>query len=676
MLPTHAVGIDLGTTYSCIACLNEYGEPVTLANQEGELSTPSAVLFEPTGEIIVGTEALRNAVLHPDRVVMHAKRYMGDPRKVWTIDGRRYTPTDISALILKKLLSAAREQIGEVRRAVITVPAQFSERQRRATVEAGKMAGLEEVDIINEPVAAALCYVLGTEGLWFTELANEQRILVWDLGGGTFDLSLVRYHKNEVRVIASGGDLHLGGIDWNRALERAVRKQFLKDFGVDPGADPESLQMLALEVETAKRSLSVRPRTALVCQHDGHRKVYQIEQSKFEQLTRELTERTARITQKLLKDHNLGWAHVDVVLMTGGASRMPMVRKRIKELGGRTPNTSLSPDQSIAHGATYYAGMLLSNSEYARSILSGEASERLRQFSQTSVNARALGILVRDTQRNVRFPHYLIPANTPLPAAVTERFGTVIPNQRRVNLQIIESDPGDPSGYTRVGQCVIDELPPDLPEGSEIAVTIQYNEQALIHVEARDVASGKVASADIDRRDSVVTRDDDHEGVTAGGGSPSAATQSVASDSDMIEILCDRCGGTLAQDGSCPHCGQNPPDPAATSAPSGAGDRLAAGDAASRADGRRSRSDRPATDDVPLPPPPDDDVIIELVEPAPGAPAQQPSAGTKPTQQPAGRKKSVKLKPPPLPPMLQGPNNPEIEEEVEKGAEEFWEMVD
>ncbi|RMG33815.1 MAG: Hsp70 family protein, partial [Planctomycetota bacterium] len=525
MLPTHAVGIDLGTTYSCIAYLNEHGEPVTLANQEGELSTPSAVLFEPSGEIVVGTEALRHAVLYSDRVVMHAKRFMGDPQKVWTIDGRRYTPTDISALILRKLLDAAEPRIGKVDRAVITVPAQFSERQRRATVEAGRKAGLREVDIINEPVAAALCYVLGTEGLWFTELADEQRILVWDLGGGTFDLSLVRYSRNKVEVIATGGDLHLGGIDWNQALERAVRKQFLKDFGVDPGSDPASLQMLALEVETTKRSLSVRPRTALVCQHDGHRKVYQIDQAKFEKLTRELTERTAQITQRLLTDNGMGWAHVDVVLMTGGASRMPMVRKRIKELGGRTPNTSLSPDQSIAHGAAYYAGMLLTNSEFARSILSDGASERLRQFSHTSVNARALGILVRDTDRNVRFPHYLIPANTPLPAAVTERFGTVVPNQRRVNLQIIESDPHEPSGYARVGQCVIDELPPELPEGSEIAVTIRYDEQALVHVEAQDVVSGKIASVDIDRRDSVVSHPQAPEDAAVA--SPSAAPKTA-----------------------------------------------------------------------------------------------------------------------------------------------------
>ena len=173
MLKTHAVGIDLGTTYSCIAYLNEHGEPVTLANQEGELSTPSVVLFDTDGEIVVGTEALRNAVVKPNRVVQNSKRFMGDEKKQWKIGNRSWTPPDIATLVLKKLLDAAQEQIGEIERAVITVPAQFSEIQRQMTVEAGLRAGLKHVDMINEPVAAALCYVLGTEGIWFTELAEQ-----------------------------------------------------------------------------------------------------------------------------------------------------------------------------------------------------------------------------------------------------------------------------------------------------------------------------------------------------------------------------------------------------------------------------------------------------------------------------------------------------------------------
>jgi molecular chaperone DnaK len=521
MLKTHAVGIDLGTTYSCISYLNEHGEPVTLANQEGELSTPSVVLFDEGGEVVVGTEALRNAVVKPLRVVQNSKRYMGDLERKWVIDDRAYTPVDIATLVLKKLLSAAEEQIGKIEQAVITVPAQFSDIQRQWVMEAGKRAGLSKVDMINEPVAAALCYVLGTEGLWFTELAEEQRIMVYDLGGGTFDLSLVKYHKNEVKVIASSGDLNLGGIDWNRTLLDAIAKQFVKDFKVDPRSDPESLQFLALEVENTKRSLTVRPKAALTCQHGGQRKSYQIEQTQFEMLTKPMVSQTCDITQAMLKDNKMGWAHVDVILTVGGASRMPMVRNALKQLGGRTLNTSLSPDQSIAHGATYYAGMLLTNNDFAKSILNEEVSARLASITQQSVNARGLGVLVRDENNN-RVPHYQIPKNTPLPTSITHQFGTVSPNQKRVHLKIVESGTKADEQYVELGTCIIEDLPPDLPENSQIEVKISYDEQARVHIDATDVTSGKRATTEIVREESVVVQ----EGVeTSSAAIPAAAPE-------------------------------------------------------------------------------------------------------------------------------------------------------
>ncbi|MGQ0633244.1 MAG: Hsp70 family protein [Planctomycetaceae bacterium] len=505
MSTTHAVGIDLGTTYSCIAYLNEQGEPVSIPNAEGEISTPSVVLYE-RGEEVVGTEALRNTIMCPHLVVQNAKRHMGDPQKKWKIEGRDYTPIDVSAAILRKLLGDARRQIGPIERAVITVPAQFSERQRLATVEAGKRAGLARVDIINEPVAAALCYVLGTEGLWFTELASEQRILVYDLGGGTFDLSLVSYTKDQVRVIASTGDLHLGGIDWNQCLLSAVADQFARELGSDPRRDPESLQHLALEVEQCKRSLTVRSRAALIAQHAGKRKTYQIERAQFHQLTAHLLRRTEEITRKLVNNHKRGAAHLDLmVLSTGGSSRMPMVQEMLSRLKGTTVSRALSPDQSIAHGATYYAGMLLTNSEFVHSITDADAKARLSQMKQQSVNARALGILVRDMQSNKRVPHFLIPPNTPLPATATKNFGTVVANQRRVSLVIVESGAGTDREYAELGVCAIDELPPDLPVDSLIAVTISYDESARVTVAARDVTSGKAARTVIDRSENLVS---------------------------------------------------------------------------------------------------------------------------------------------------------------------------
>lgn len=566
MVPTHAVGIDLGTTYSCIAHLNDHGEPVTIPNRDGELCTPSVVMFEGD-HVTVGTEAMRNSIRYPDRVVMHAKRYMGNASHSWIVGGKSYTPIDISTYILKQLLQDAQERIGPIERAVVTVPAQFSDLQRQATAEAGRRAGLKHVDIINEPVAASLCFVLGAEGIWFTELASSQMIMVVDLGGGTFDLSLVRYEKNAVRVVASGGDLHLGGIDWNNRLEKAISKQFQQEFKADPSQDRESKQALAVEVEQAKRSLSVRPRAALTCQHAGHRKTYQVELEQFERLTKPLVDRMEELTKQLLAENKMGWAKVDVVLTTGGASRMPMVRQMLKGLSGRTLNTSLSPDQSIAHGATYYAGMLITNSAFAQSILNPAAAARLAQFKQHSVNARALGILVRDSQHNERLPHYLLPPNSPLPVEVKQMVGTVSPNQRRANVHVVESGTAADAHWVELGTCLIDPLPPGLPEETEIEVTIRYDEQARVHVSAKVLKTGQEARAEIVRPENLLvsalseeTRNDD---VAVKGGKsvkPILAPATIpalppsSEDADVPNPSCILCGDTLDSHGKCPTC--------------------------------------------------------------------------------------------------------------------------
>ena len=498
MNKTHAVGIDLGTTYSCIAWLNEHGQPITIPNQEGELSTPSVVFFE-NGKPVVGTEALRNAIARPGQVVQNVKRSMGHSAKSWEIEGKRYTPVYVSGLILKKLILAAEVQLGKITEAVVTVPAQFSEAQRHATIKAGHAAGLEKVEIINEPVAAALCHVLGSEGLAFTELAVDQQLLVYDLGGGTLDLALVNYAESEVRVVASDGDLELGGLDWTQVVVDIAAERFIEEFSQDPRLDPESHQFLALEAEQAKRSLSVRPRAAVTVQHEGNRKTYQIEQSDFQDRCKRLLTRSEAITRRILADNAFGWAHVDEVLTTGGSSRMPMVRESLKQLSGRTLNSSLSPDQSIVHGAAYYAGMLLSNQANARTIFNSEASSRLKDVKQQSVNARGLGILVRNVESEKRVPHYLIPPNTPLPASRTHVFGTVVGRQTRVHVRIVESGAGPGKPHTILGDCLITELPSDLPEGSEVEVTISYDREAKVHVTAHELKSGKRAETEIIR---------------------------------------------------------------------------------------------------------------------------------------------------------------------------------
>ena len=733
MLPTHAVGIDLGTTYSCLAYLNEHGEPITVPNKDGELSTPSVVLFDGD-HVVVGTEALRNSIRHPDKVVVHAKRYMGSPTHRWKVNGKSYSPVDISTLILKSMLDSARERVGEIERAVITVPAQFSDVQRQATAEAGKRAGLKYVDIINEPVAAALCFVLGTEGIWFTELATAQTILVVDLGGGTFDLSLVRYQKNEVRVIASGGDLHLGGLDWNKALEVAIGKQFQKEFGIDPTKDRESAQALSLEAEQTKRSLSVRPKAALTCAAGGQRKTYQVELEQFERLTKDLVDRSETLTLDLLKEHNVGWAKIDVVLTTGGSSRMPMIRSLFKRLSGRTLNTSLSPDQSIAHGATYYAGMLLSNSAFAQSILNPTASARLKQFKQHSATARALGVLIRDAATLTRVPHYILPANTPLPASVTQVYGTVSNNQRRVHLRIVESGTAADASHVELGMCQVDPLPENLPEATEIEVTIRYDEQARVHVEAKVLATGQVAQTEIVRPENMVVSalsegaeaaDSDADisvrsnpavmtpppvpasaraSASAEPGAkpkpfapasailkpavapkvaptptvkPLKAAAAFLEDSSQPVPLCNKCGDPLDARGQCVKCRSSqgaskpssPPTKAATAPRPSQSGILKSSAAAQRSAILKSGP-------MALPPLPDDDEIVELEEARPASLPRKPMAPT--SGGPAQPKPKVKA--PPLPPMAGPgklpPQGKRPGKPSDVGEDEFWKAVE
>ena len=597
MAQTRAIGIDLGTTYSCIAWLNEHGQPVTLPNSEGELSTASVVFFDERGQVIVGTEALRNAIASPDRVVQHAKRHMGDGGKFWKINDFRYSPVQISALILRKLLEGAREQLGEITEAVITVPAQFSDAQREATVQAGRAAGLEQVEMINEPVAAALCHVLGSDGLNFSVLSEAQQILVFDLGGGTLDLAVVRYSQDEVQVIASDGDLELGGLDWTRVLVNLASERFIGQFGVDPRDTPESLQFLTLEAEQAKRSLSVRARAAITVRHQNRLKTWQIEREEFEASSRPLLERCRQVVQRILQENRFGWARIDTVLTTGGASRMPMVKGLLSQLSGRTLNTSLSPDQSIAHGAALYAGMLQSDRKQAQSIYDRQVTERLQRVKQRSVSARALGILVRDESTGQRVPHYLIAANSALPTSVTSVFGTVVRNQRKVHVRIIESGAGSDRPPVVLGDCTVAGLPADLPEGSEVEVTLSYDHQARVHVTAREPLSGATAEVEILRADnlgrpagtaavagSAAVNPGVNPGVSKGrAGAGATATKSAAGDEDLLDVfqdllksmegrggggggavsdqpilLCEKCGAELGRGGRCTGCGAGP----------------------------------------------------------------------------------------------------------------------
>ncbi|QDT17989.1 Hsp70 family protein [Alienimonas californiensis] len=506
------IGIDLGTTFSSLAALDRHGNPVSVPNAAGELATPSVVLFEPDGKAVVGTEAARRAISAGNRVVQQAKRFLSDPEKSWDVGGRSVSPTEVSALILRDLLRSARTRFGAIEEAVVTVPVQFGDAERRRTVVAAKSAGLQRVTLIDEPVAAALCHILaGSDaeegGLWFTELAAETTVLVFDLGGGTLDLAVVEYGANGVKVKAAGGDPELGGVDFTAAIADALAGQFARENAglgplADPRNDPDSEQALLNEAEEVKRSLSVREATQINIVHAGRRRSYKVERGQFEALTAHLVARAEKRVTELIREHTKGWGQIDAVLLTGGSTRIPAVRAMLKRLAGTTPSTELSPDQSVAHGACLYAGLLSRDESFAKNLLgdradTGEWRDKLSRALPAQRTGRGLGILVREVGTNAHVPHYLIPPNSTLPASATQAYGTVRPGQRRVRIRVVQAGPTPDAPPTELGDCIVEPLPEGLPENAAIAVTLSLDASGLVHTTAVEQTGGVRAETKI-----------------------------------------------------------------------------------------------------------------------------------------------------------------------------------
>ncbi len=516
------VGIDLGTTFSSLAVLDRHGHPVSVPNAAGELATPSVVLFEPGGKVVVGTEAARRAVSDGDRVVQQAKRFLSDPHKRWEVgggsgEGRSVSPTEVGALILRDLLRSARARFGELEEAVVTVPVQFGDAERRRTIVAAKSAGLKRVALIDEPVAAALCHILAGSssedgaadegGLWFTELAKATTVLVFDLGGGTLDLAVVEYGADGVRVRAAGGDPALGGVDFTAAIADALAGQFARehaDLGreADPRDDPQSEQALLNEAEDVKRSLSIREATQINIVHAGRRKSYKVERGQLDALTADLLNRAETRVTELIRQYTKGWGEIDAVLLTGGSTRIPAVRAMLKRLAGTTPSTELSPDQSVAHGACLYAGLLAQDEAFAKNLLgdradTGEWRDKLSKAVPSQRTGRGLGVLVRHPRTNARVPHYLIPPNSPIPASFTQLYGTVRAGQKRVRLRVVQAGPTPDAAPTELGECLVAPLPDGLPENAPIAVTLSLDASGLVHTTAVEQTGGVRAEAKI-----------------------------------------------------------------------------------------------------------------------------------------------------------------------------------
>ncbi|MFM9966071.1 MAG: Hsp70 family protein [Planctomycetaceae bacterium] len=493
------VGIDLGTCYSSIAVLDQGGFARTIKNEQGETSTPSVVYFSEAGPV-VGTPAEEAYRTFPERVVYHSKRFLGTPGKTWEIDGVEYSPVDVAATILRKLKRDAEKSIGQIRQVVITVPAHFSSQQRQLTLEAASQAGLDVIEILNEPVAAALCYILGSEGVGFSGLANSQRVLVYDLGGGTFDLSLVDYQTDNIQVLRAKGDLTLGGIDWNQRIIDFVARDIFEKYQVDPRGPKHrrAFAALALAAEHAKRELSRKEHEVAVrCKIKNENHATMIDRDRFEKLTADLLVRTRLLLEKLIRSGPSrtvpgkpgGWQDIDAMLLVGGSSRMPMIRKMVLELAENQKLRQIDPELSVAHGAALYAGLLISKRQTA-----GEQNSALQRFQSIStqqVSTLTLGMLVRN-KVGVRVLHPLIPKDSPLPAAARVSVTTIRDNQRCVKIQIMEV-----GHAAKMCECVIDDLPENLPEGSRFHVDLTYSPGGILQVVAQHQATGLLSTVSV-----------------------------------------------------------------------------------------------------------------------------------------------------------------------------------
>ncbi len=464
------IGIDLGTTNSCVAVM-EGGKPVVIPNQEGSRTTPSVVAFTKTGERLVGEPAKRQAVTNADRTISSIKRHMGTDYKV-TIDGKSYTPQEISAMILQKLKADAEAYLGEkVTEAVITVPAYFNDAQRQATKDAGKIAGLEVKRIINEPTAAALAYGLDNE--------SEQKIMVYDLGGGTFDVSLIEIGDGVIEVLSTNGDTRLGGDDFDNRVTQWLVDEFKKAEGVDLSGDKMAMQRLKEAAEKAKKEVSSATTTNInlpfiTATAEGPKHLdMNLTRAKFDELTHDLIERTAVPVQNALRDGGLTTSELSKVLLVGGSTRMLAAQDKVKSMTGKEPNKSLNPDECVAIGAAIQGGKLAGDA--------GAGDILLLDVTPLSLSIETMGGIATR----------LIERNTTIPTKKSQIFSTAADNQTAVDIHVVQGEREFARDNKTLGQFRLDGIPPARRGVPQIEVTFDIDANGIVNVSAKDLGTGK-----------------------------------------------------------------------------------------------------------------------------------------------------------------------------------------
>ena len=464
------IGIDLGTTNSCVAVM-EGGKPVVIANTEGARTTPSVVAFTKTGERLVGEPAKRQAVTNADHTISSIKRHMGSDYRV-TIDDKKYSPQEISAMILQKLKADAESYLGEkVSEAVITVPAYFNDAQRQATKDAGKIAGLDVKRIINEPTAAALAYGLDNE--------NEQKIMVYDLGGGTFDVSIIEIGDGVIEVLATNGDTRLGGDDFDNKITQYMLSEFKRTEGVDLSGDKMAMQRLREAAEKAKKELSSATTTNInlpfiTATAEGPKHFdMNLTRAKFDELTHDLVERTVIPVQNALRDAGLEMNEISKVLLVGGSTRIPAVQDKVRQLTGKEPNKSLNPDECVAIGASIQGGKLAGDS--------GAGDILLLDVTPLTLSIETMGGIAT----------HLIERNTTIPTKKSQIFSTAADNQSAVDINVVQGERQFAKDNKSLGRFQLDGIAPARRGVPQIEVTFDIDANGIVNVSAKDLGTGR-----------------------------------------------------------------------------------------------------------------------------------------------------------------------------------------
>jgi len=501
LLEGNTVGIDLGTTYSAIAQLDAEGNATVIENSDGRSITPSVVLLGEDHRVMVGPSFERISLEDPNHIVEAVKREMGNKEFYKVYQNKKLTPEFLSALILKKLKQDAENRIGPIANAVITVPYYFNDVRRKATQDAGRIAGLNVIDIINEPTAATLAYAWNRGELGRTDMKQlERKILVYDLGGGTFDVTVVSYTPTHFRVLATDGDVMLGGLDWSRRLVDHMAEQFQRKFGEDPRDNPESVLSFMQECEDAKRELSDKAQVPVSVYHNGKTLTVALTRGDFERMTADLLQRTKDTTQLVLRQAGVEARDLDEVVLVGGSTYMPVAEQMLREVCGRAPSREVSPEKAVAQGAAIHAAILETKHTGGESRLAAAVIKRLRAVNTEDVNSHSLGVKITDPQNKSRkINHIMIPRNTTIPFSVKQRFVTTSPNQQSIHIYILEGEASEPEACTLVGDFRVVNLPPNLPQGSPVEVEYSYDANGRIHAVAREVTSNAAAETVIVR---------------------------------------------------------------------------------------------------------------------------------------------------------------------------------